>query len=151
MDAQPHKRPRETVEKDGQRKVVYVRRDQLHVMLRNKALGTVEYAAGRRLQDLREKASIGPVRAVTMERIFQDPDVRRARQDAAGDALRHFQRVRKVKDRMSPQAWAIVSMVCFSEASYPDIARALGRGSARRIGRDVRTAFEELANTIDRI
>lgn len=141
---------RDVIEEAGERRLVYraSRRDQLFVLSKNGVLNQVEFDAGRRLQSLREKATVGPLRAQTMDQVFQDKDQRRAPKDAAGDALRHFQRVLTIKERMNPTRWRIVCMICFGQATYGEIVTALGRGSTRRIGPMVRKAFEELANII---
>ncbi len=143
---------REIVEEDGERHLVYrnIKRDQLFILSRSKVLNSAELSAGRRLQELREKASIGPLRSRPMDRIFQDKDQLQGHKDAVGGVMRHFHRILSIRAMMKKKNWRIVCLVCFGQTTHAELVEALKETPRHRIGPVVQAAFEELANVIDR-
>lgn len=141
-----------TTEVGGEKKTAVrnITRDQIAILMRSGTLSTQEGEAGRRLQILRERASIGGLKAQEFQRTFQDSDVVAGRDSHLPEqAAWAFWKLDGIRKRMGPVNWRIMVCVVFENMSREEMVRVFPRHRIASIGAHIAYAFEELTNVID--
>lgn len=107
------------------RSVVNRRECVLDMLLKRKAIDTVQHAAGVAIRMLWERAEIGGARAIDYSRVKVDGagDPREPVDDAAFAA---FKRMKLLRDMIGKTVWPIVVQVACHNRTLADVSTAVG-------------------------